>query len=105
MAEIYPRRIVYGMKKILLNQRTVNVAFVVVALLVAALTADASPQPDNARSSTGFKARAAKTAVQRQEVKTLPKAKSRGSARPITNTDYIGGNQVKVRTYYGPGPM
>jgi hypothetical protein len=32
-------------------------------------------------------------------------AKKRNSAGTITNTDYIGGNQIKVREFYGWGPL
>jgi hypothetical protein len=32
-------------------------------------------------------------------------ARPRGSARPIVNTDYIGGNQIKVREFDGMGPL
>ena len=130
------------MKNTLPKQGTINIAFVVVAMLLAAFAADAAPQPANLLLSAGFKATVAKTVGQRQELKTLPKgqvspvtqkgktfyvypdaphnqlyvgsraqyqayqnllAKPRGSARPLVNTDYIGGNQVKVRTFYGSG--
>lgn len=132
------------MKNTLLNQRTVNLAFVVLAMVVAAVTAEASPQPESMLLSAGFKAKVAKTVSQRQELATLAKGKispvtqngktfyvypdaqhnqlyvgSEGdyqtyldlvtkagdSARPITNTDYIGPNQVKVREFYGWEPF
>jgi hypothetical protein len=132
------------MKNILLQQRTINLAFVVAAVLVAVCTADASPQPENLLLSAGFKAKVAQTAPQRQELKTLAKGKvspvtqsgktfyvypdargnrlyvgtaaqyqayqnlvtkARGSARPITNEEYIGGNPVRVREFHGWGPL
>jgi hypothetical protein len=30
---------------------------------------------------------------------------ARGSARPITNVDFVGGNGIKVREFYGWGPL
>ena|ERR1700730_6067605 len=132
------------MKNTLLNQRTVNLAFVVLAMVVAAFTAEASPKPESLLLSAGFKAKVAQTLSQRRELETLahgkispvtqngktfyvyPDArhnqlyvgsegqyqtyldlvtKAGGSARPITNTDYIGGNQVKVREFYGWEPF
>jgi hypothetical protein len=59
------------MEHILVEQRTVNVAFVALAILVAACTAAASPQPESLLLSAGFKAKVATTAIQRQELKTL----------------------------------
>jgi hypothetical protein len=132
------------MNNALLKQRTVNVAFVVAAMLVAALTANAQPQPENLLLSAGFKAKVAKTVSQRQELETLPEGKlstvtqngktfyvypdarnkqlyvgdeaqyqiyldrvteAAGSARPIVNTDRIGGNNIKVREFYGWEPF
>ena len=63
------------MKNTLLKQRTVNIAFVVVAMLVAAFTAEASPQTTNLLLSAGFKAKAVKTVAQRKEMETLAKGK------------------------------
>ena len=63
------------MKNTLLNQRTVNLAFVVLAMVVAAVTAEASPQPESMLLSAGFKAKVAKTVSQRQELATLAKGK------------------------------
>jgi hypothetical protein len=132
------------MKNTLLNQRTVNLAFVVLAIVAAAVTAEAAPQPESMLLSAGFKAKPAQTVSQRQELETLAKGKispvtqngktfyvypdaarnqlyvgsegdyqtyldlitkAGGSARPIENTDYIGGNQVKVREFYGWEPF
>src|ERR1700692_2629676 len=87
------------MKNTLQKQSTINIAFVVVAMLVAAFTADASPQPTNLLLSAGFKAKVATTAKQRQELKTLPE----GTVSPVTQkgeTFYIypdaTGNEIYV---------
>jgi hypothetical protein len=61
------------MTNTLLNQKTVNIAFVIIAILVAAFTAEASPQPENLLLSAGFKGKIAKTLSQRQELETLAK--------------------------------
>jgi hypothetical protein len=63
------------MKKTSVNQRTINIAFVVVAMLIAAFTAEASSQTENMLLAAGFKAKVAKTASQRQELETLAKGK------------------------------
>jgi hypothetical protein len=63
------------MKNTLSNQRTINLAFVVLAMLVAAFTAEASPQPENLLLSAGFKAKVVKTVSQRQELETLAQGK------------------------------
>jgi hypothetical protein len=63
------------MRNTLLNQRTINIAFVVVAMLVAAITAEASSESENLLLSAGFKAQVAKTVSQRRELKTLPEGK------------------------------
>jgi hypothetical protein len=59
------------MTNTLLNQKTVNIAFVIIAILVAAFTAEASPQSENL--SAGFKGKIAKTVSQRQELEMLAK--------------------------------
>jgi hypothetical protein len=63
------------MKPTLLKQGTVNLAFVVAAMLVTAFIANAQPQPENLLLSAGFKAKVAKTVSQLQELKNLPKGK------------------------------
>src|ERR1700693_1629101 len=132
------------MKNTLLKQRTINIAFVVSAVLVAAFTANASPKSQSRRLSAGFKTKVATTAKQRQELKTLPAgqvspvtqkgktfyiypdatrnriyvgneaeyqtyqgliAKTRGSTGPVVNTDSVRGNPIKVREFYGFGPL
>jgi hypothetical protein len=132
------------MKNTLLNQRTVNLAFVVLAIVFAAVTAQAAPSTESQLLSAGFKAKVAQSASQRQELASLTKGKispvtqngktfyvypdaqhnqlyvgtegdyqtyldlitkAGGSARPIENSDYIGGNQVKVREVYGWQPF
>ena len=70
------------MKNTLLKQGSVDIAFVVVAILVAAFTANAQPQPESLLLSAGFKARVAKTASQRQELETLAK----GKVSPVTQS-------------------
>jgi hypothetical protein len=87
------------MKNTLLNQRTINIAFVVSAMLLAAFSANASPQPTNLLLSAGFKAKVATTAKQRQELKTLPE----GTVSPVTQkgkTFYIypdaAGNEIYI---------
>ena len=96
------------MKNTLLNQSTVNLAFVVAAVLVAAFTAEASAQVDNLLVSAGFTAKAAKNASQRAELETLPK----GKLSPVTqkgetfyvypdashNQLYVG-NEAQYQTY------
>jgi hypothetical protein len=132
------------MKNKLLNQRAINIAFVVSAVLVAALTANASPKSQSLLLSAGFKTKVATTAKQRQELKTLPAGqvspvtqkgktfyiypdatrnriyvgnaaqyqtyqglitKTRGSTGSIVNTDLVRGNPIKVREFYGFGPL
>ena len=88
------------MKNTLLKQRTINIAFVVSAVLVAAFTATAQPQPENLLLSAGFKAKAATTAKQRQELKTLPA----GQVSPVTQkgkTFYIYPDATRNRIYVG----
>src|ERR1700740_780063 len=63
------------MNNTLLNQRTINIAVVVSAMLCTALIANASAKPDSLLLSAGFKEKAATTAKQRQELKTLPQGK------------------------------
>ena len=63
------------MKNTLLKQSTINVAFVVAAVLIAALTAEGATQAENLLVSAGFQAQAAKTVSQRQELERLPKGK------------------------------
>jgi len=121
-----------------------SVAFVVSAVLVAALTANASSKSQSLLLSAGFKTKFATTAQQRQELKTLPEgrvspvtqngkkfyvypdasrnqlyvgkepeyqayrklaAKARGSAEPILITFPDRGNPIKVREFYGFGPL
>jgi hypothetical protein len=60
------------MKNSLLTQRRINLAFVVAAVLAAALTADGATPTQNLLVSAGFEAKAAKTVSQRRELKTLP---------------------------------
>ena len=132
------------MKNKLLNQRTINIAFVVSAVLAAAFTANASPESQSLLLSAGFKTKVATTAKQRQELKTLPTGqvspvtqkgktfyiypdatrnriyvgneaeyqtyqglitKTRGNTGPIVNTDSVRGNPIKVREFYGFGPL
>jgi hypothetical protein len=88
------------MKNTLQKQSTINIAFVVVAMLVAAFTADASPQPTNLLLSAGFKAKVATTAKQRQELKTLPE----GRVSPVTQkgkTFYIYSDAPRNEIYVG----
>jgi hypothetical protein len=61
------------MKKTLLKQSTINVAFVVAALLVAVISAEGATQTENLLVSAGFQAKAATTVGQRQELEKLPK--------------------------------
>jgi hypothetical protein len=42
--------------------------------------------------------------AQFQAYKNL-RARQKGSKDAITNTDYIGGNQIKVREFHGWGPL
>jgi hypothetical protein len=63
------------MKDTLLKQSIINVAFVVAALLVAALTAEGATQTENLLVSVGFQAKAANTVSQRHELEMLPKGK------------------------------
>ena len=88
------------MKNTLLNQRTVNLAFVVLAMVVAAVTAEASPQPESMLLSAGFKAKVAKTAAQRQEMETLAK----GKISPVTQngkTFYVYPDAQHNQLYVG----
>jgi hypothetical protein len=119
--------------------------FTVVALLSLLWAGSALAAPtESLLVSAGFKAKAATTAKQRQELRTLPAgkvspvsqngktfyiypdaqrdqiyvgkaaeyqaykglaAKSRGSAGPVVNTDYVRGTQIPVRRFYGFGPL
>jgi hypothetical protein len=88
------------MKNTLLNQRTINIAFVVSAMLLAAFAADASPQPESLLLRAGFKAKVATTAKQRQELKTLPE----GTVSPVTQkgkTFYIYPDAPRNEIYVG----
>src|ERR1700737_40528 len=88
------------MKNTLLNQRTINIAVVVSAMLLAAFIANASTQPESLLLSVGFKAKVATTAKQRQELKTLPA----GKVSPVTQkgkTFYIYPNLARNEMYVG----
>jgi hypothetical protein len=88
------------MKNTLLNQRTINIAFVVSAMLLAAFAADASPQPESLLLRAGFKAKVATTAKQRQELKTLPE----GKVSPVTQkgkTFYVYPDATRHQIYVG----
>ena len=63
------------MTNTLLKQSTINVAFVVAAVLVAAFTAQGATQTENLLVKAGFQAKAVKTVSQRQDLETLPKGK------------------------------
>ena len=143
MAGIGRQPSVATMNNTLVNQRTMNIAVVVSALLFTTLTAIASPKPESLLLSAGFKTKVATTAKQRQELKTLPArqvspviqkgktfyiypdatrnriyvgneeyekyqgliTKTRGSDGPIVKTDLVRGNPIKVREFYGFGPL
>src|ERR1700736_109257 len=88
------------MKNTLLNQRTINIAFVVSAMLLAAFIANASTQPESLLLSVGFKAKVATTAKQRQELKTLPA----GTVSPVAQkgkTFYIYPDAPRNEIYVG----
>jgi hypothetical protein len=88
------------MKNTLLNQRTINISFVVSAMLLAAFAADASPQPESLLLRAGFKAKVATTAKQRQELKTLPE----GKVSPVTQNEktfYIYPDATRNQIYVG----
>jgi hypothetical protein len=88
------------MKNTLVRQRTINIAFVVVAMLVAALTANAQPQPESLLLSAGFKTKVVKSASQRQELETLAK----GKVSPVTQngkTFYVYPDAKGNRLYVG----
>jgi hypothetical protein len=77
-----------------------NIAVVVSAMLFAALTAIASPRPESLLLSAGFKIKVATTAIQRQELKTLPA----GQVSPVTQkgkTFYIYPDATRNRIYVG----
>jgi len=132
------------MNHILDKQRTISITPVVVATLLAAFSTTAQSQPENLLLSAGFKAKAATTTKQRQELKTLPQGKvspvtqkgktfyiypnptrnriyvgneaeyqtyqglitkTRGGTGPIAKTDLVRGNPIKVREFYGFGPL
>jgi hypothetical protein len=132
------------MKNTLLKQSTINVAFVVAAVLVAAFTAKGATPAEDLLVSAGFQAKAAKTLSQRHELETLPKGKvspvtqngnpfyvypdaqhnqlyvgdeaqyqtyldkiviAGGSTDEILNTDYTGGDQVKLPDFSGWEPF
>jgi hypothetical protein len=63
------------MKKTLLKQSAVNVAFVVAAVLVAAFTAQGANQTENLLGQAGFQVKAATTVSQRQDLAKLPNGK------------------------------
>jgi hypothetical protein len=88
------------MKKTLLRQGTINLAFVVAAILVTAFIANAQSQPENLLLSVGFKAKVAKTDSQRQELKNLPK----GKVSPVTQngkTFYVYPDAQAKQLYVG----
>jgi hypothetical protein len=60
------------------KQTTVNAAFVVTAVLVAAFTARGRTQTENLLLSAGFQVKAATTVSQRQELQRLAKARLSG---------------------------
>jgi hypothetical protein len=63
------------MRNTLLKQRTINVAFVVAAVIVAAFAAEGATQTENLLVSAGFQVKAAATVSQRQKLATLPKGR------------------------------
>jgi hypothetical protein len=68
------------MENTLLTQGRTNLAFVIAAVLVAAITAEGSPGDEKLLVSAGFKVVVTKTVSQRQQLETLPK----GQVSPVT---------------------
>jgi hypothetical protein len=82
------------------TQKTINIAFVVAAMLVAVFSAQASSQSENLLLSAGFTAKAARTDSQREEVKTLAK----GRVSEITQngkTFYVYPDAQRDQLYVG----
>ena len=131
------------MKNTLLKP-TINFAVVAVFGLLCAGSALATTDTEELVLSVGFKAKAATTAKQQKELKTLPQGtvspvtqkgktfyvypdvakkqlyvgseaqfetyqslapKGRSNAGPIVNTDSVRGNSIKLREFYGFGPL
>jgi len=63
------------MKNTLVKQSTINVAFVVAAVIAAVFTAEGAIPTENLLVKAGFQVKAAKTVSQRQQLEALPKAK------------------------------
>ena len=100
MAGISPRRLLYGMKNILLKQRAINLTIVALFGLFSARAALATPSAENLLLSAGFKAKVATTAKQRQELKTLPER----TVSPVTQrgtTFYIYPDPSRNEIYVG----
>jgi hypothetical protein len=100
VAAINSRRLSYDMKNILLKQRVINFTIVALLGLVSAGAAAATPSAENLLLSAGFKAKAATTAKQRQELKTLPE----GTVSPVMQrgmTFYIYPDPVRDEIYVG----
>jgi hypothetical protein len=75
MAGICGEHNVGGMQNTLLKQTTTNLRIVAIVSLLAGCATTSSPQAENALLSAGFKAKAAITAKQREELQTLPEGK------------------------------
>jgi hypothetical protein len=88
------------MKNTLLKQTTLNVAFVVVAVIVAAFTAEGGTETENLLVSAGFQTKAAKTVSQRQELETLPKGEV-SAATQNGNPFYVYPDAQRNQLYVG----
>jgi len=88
------------MKNILLKQRAINFTIVALLGLLWGGSAGATPNAENLLLSAGFKAKAATTAKQRQELKTLPE----GTVSPVMqrgSTFYIYPDSPRNEIYVG----
>jgi hypothetical protein len=88
------------MKNILLKQTAINFTIIALLGLLWGGSAVATPNAENLLLSAGFKAKAATTAKQRQELKTLPE----GTVSPVMqrgSTFYIYPDSPRNEIYVG----
>ena len=100
MAAISSRRLLYDMKNILLKQSAIYFTITAMFSFLSAGAAAVTPSAENLLLSTGFKAKIATTAKQRQELKTLPQ----GTVSPVTQrgtTFYIYPDPSRNEIYVG----
>jgi hypothetical protein len=100
MAAVGSHQLLYDMRNNLLKRRAINLTIAALLSLLWPGAAVATPNTENLLLSAGFKAKAATTAKQRQELKTLPE----GTVSPVSQrgtTFYIYPDPSRDEIYVG----